>query len=54
MSECLMEKGSLLGAQNGILAGFCDAKFHYALGRNLNLLARGGITTDAGGSIHED
>ena len=39
---------SLLGAEDGVFGSFRDAKFYYALGRNIDLFASCRITADAG------
>src|SRR6266849_10651648 len=52
-SECLAGKVSLLGAKDGVFSSFRDAKFHDALGRNINLFASCRIAADAGGTIDQ-
>src|SRR2546427_5802759 len=52
-SECLAEKASLLGPKDGVFSSFRDAKFHDALGRNIDLFAGCRIAADAGGAIDQ-
>src|SRR6266576_493937 len=52
-SECLAGKVSLLGAKDGVFGSFGDAKFHHALGGNINLFASCRVAADAGGAIDQ-
>src|SRR5207249_338176 len=52
-SECPGEKVSLLGPKDGVFGSFRDAKFHHALGGNINLFASCRIAADAGGAIDQ-
>src|SRR3990172_3936797 len=43
----------LLGSQNSLFRGFCDAELHDGFRRDLNLFSRSRITANTGFSVHE-
>src|SRR5579883_2794523 len=46
-----MKRSGLLRAEDGVLGRFGDLELHNALGRNLDLLAGGRVTAEAGGAV---